>query len=376
MILTREQLYELVWSKPGTLACTQLGISDVALTKICRRLNVPKPPPGHWAKLQYGHQSVKPGLPPLSGEDCAQVTIDPVKHRFRWRSAKPPGVDGTVTPPPIVQVNATLQGCHPWVAATRRHFLPDQSPAVSGGVRGFLPITVSKPLLNRALRIMDAILRHPLSVGWEFEQRSYYRRSYLYVCRTQINFRLFEIEEVVPPNQPPGSKPSTIPLRAVSPRPIRRASGRLKFHILETVPAGWRTSWIDKPGDPLEDKLGEILDCLVMLVDRARQEEAARVVQHRIWDEKWRAQAEVERLKAIEDNRRKEFECASVSWSKAMELRRFIAACEQELKRTNPDLPLTDRQAEWLSWARAHADRLDPLLAGFLSRTVESIEPS
>lgn len=376
MILTREQLYELVWSKPGTVASEQLGISDVALTKICRRLKVPKPPPGHWAKLQYGHISAKPSLTALSGDNCAQVTIDPERHRFRWKSAKPPGVDGTVTSPPIVQVNATLEGCHPWVEATRQHFLPDQSPAVRGGVRGFLPITVSKPLLNRALRIMDAILRHPLSADWGFQQRNYHRRTYLYVGRSQINFRLFEVQEVVTPNHPAGFKPSTVAVRSAPSRPIRRGSGRLKFHILEEVPAGWRTSWIDKPGDPLEDRLGEILDCLVMLVERAREEEAARVVQDRIREERWRAQAEAEHLKAMEDNRRKELECASVSWSKAMELRRFIAACEQELEQANPDPRLPDHQAEWLSWARAHADRLDPLLAGFLARAAGSIQPS
>jgi len=43
--LTREELYERVWSKPATKLAAEFGISDVALGKICRKLNIPKPFP-------------------------------------------------------------------------------------------------------------------------------------------------------------------------------------------------------------------------------------------------------------------------------------------------------------------------------------------
>jgi biotin operon repressor len=33
--LTREELYEKVWSTPGTKLAEELGISDVAITKRC-----------------------------------------------------------------------------------------------------------------------------------------------------------------------------------------------------------------------------------------------------------------------------------------------------------------------------------------------------
>ena len=44
--LTREELYEKVWSTPGTKLAEELGISDVAITKRCKKLMSPVPPAG------------------------------------------------------------------------------------------------------------------------------------------------------------------------------------------------------------------------------------------------------------------------------------------------------------------------------------------
>ena len=48
--VSREELHQLVWEFPGTHLAKRFGISDVALAKICRRLDVPRPPPGWWAR--------------------------------------------------------------------------------------------------------------------------------------------------------------------------------------------------------------------------------------------------------------------------------------------------------------------------------------
>lgn len=44
--LSREELYEKVWSTPRTKLAEELGISDVAITKRCKKLNVPRPSRG------------------------------------------------------------------------------------------------------------------------------------------------------------------------------------------------------------------------------------------------------------------------------------------------------------------------------------------
>lgn len=52
--LTRRAMYDLVWSRPMTKVAEDLGISDVALKKICDKHRVPTPPRGYWAKRDAG----------------------------------------------------------------------------------------------------------------------------------------------------------------------------------------------------------------------------------------------------------------------------------------------------------------------------------
>ncbi|MBZ9974211.1 MULTISPECIES: hypothetical protein [unclassified Mesorhizobium] len=59
---SREELFALVWERPTSEIAKELGISDVALAKLCRRLQVPKPPRGYWAKVQAGGGPRRPPL--------------------------------------------------------------------------------------------------------------------------------------------------------------------------------------------------------------------------------------------------------------------------------------------------------------------------
>ncbi len=54
LTLSREELYELVWSKPMLELAKDFGLSDVALAKRCRRLAVPVPGRGYWARVAAG----------------------------------------------------------------------------------------------------------------------------------------------------------------------------------------------------------------------------------------------------------------------------------------------------------------------------------
>ena len=47
--LSRQELYERVWSAPVSKIAPEFGLSDVGLAKACRRLKVPIPSVGYWA---------------------------------------------------------------------------------------------------------------------------------------------------------------------------------------------------------------------------------------------------------------------------------------------------------------------------------------
>lgn len=52
--LSREELFAMVWERPTQEIAKELGVSDVAIGKLCTRLQVPKPPRGYWARVQAG----------------------------------------------------------------------------------------------------------------------------------------------------------------------------------------------------------------------------------------------------------------------------------------------------------------------------------
>jgi hypothetical protein len=52
--LTRQELYERVWTTPVEALATELGLSGRGLGKLCARYDIPVPPRGYWAKKSAG----------------------------------------------------------------------------------------------------------------------------------------------------------------------------------------------------------------------------------------------------------------------------------------------------------------------------------
>jgi hypothetical protein len=105
--LTREELYELVWSMPMTKASKQLGISDVMLGKLCRQRNVPRPPRGYWqaqSSEKKRHKFVKASLPnlPEPSDDFYRYLLQEQVRRDQPRPDEfdPDNLSVPVPPPP------------------------------------------------------------------------------------------------------------------------------------------------------------------------------------------------------------------------------------------------------------------------------------
>jgi hypothetical protein len=86
---TRRELYDAVWSKSCQKLAADLGISDVGLAKTCKRMGIPRPSLGYWARVAAGEKVPKTPLPePQAGQDKI-VTFDIAANRKRreeWRS--------------------------------------------------------------------------------------------------------------------------------------------------------------------------------------------------------------------------------------------------------------------------------------------------
>ena len=68
--ITREELYQHVWSKTLRGIVEELGTSYVELVKACTAMNVPRPLPGHWESVRMG-VAVEPVPLPAAEEGVA-----------------------------------------------------------------------------------------------------------------------------------------------------------------------------------------------------------------------------------------------------------------------------------------------------------------
>ena len=80
--LTRQELYELVWSTPMTKLAESFGISDVGLAKICDRHRVPTPPRGYWAKKEAGRKVKQTIFVQVDDPLLDRISIDAVRDRI------------------------------------------------------------------------------------------------------------------------------------------------------------------------------------------------------------------------------------------------------------------------------------------------------
>lgn len=69
-MVSRQELYELVWSTPMTKVAEQFEVSNSYMARVCTALNVLRPGRGYWAKLAVGEAPRRLPLPePRPGDN-------------------------------------------------------------------------------------------------------------------------------------------------------------------------------------------------------------------------------------------------------------------------------------------------------------------
>jgi hypothetical protein len=175
-MLTRENLFQEVWTAPVSAVAEKYGISDRGLAKICNKMGVPVPPRGYWARIRSGQKVKKPALPKLRRNQVQAYDLRrSAVHRIS--KAEPLSQEATVLlqkeqTAKTIRVPATLVSPHPLVAKIARS-MRGQEPDRYGTIRPSegLNIRVSPGLQKRALRIMQALLKAFDNRGYDFRCR-------------------------------------------------------------------------------------------------------------------------------------------------------------------------------------------------------------
>jgi hypothetical protein len=199
--LTREELYTLVWAKPVSRLATELGVKSWDIVKRCKQLTIPLPEQGHWARIQHGNPVEQTPLPPLPSEvTVSEIATGTEDTRVDQSSRQTP----LVPEPPILfpgekelsfAVPDRLINPDKLIIAAEYTLRSLAKPNSEFGTLhtglGQLNIRVAPGNINRALRIMDTLVKSWRRRGYriEFDGRD------TLVCRRKVEqrVRLWEI---------------------------------------------------------------------------------------------------------------------------------------------------------------------------------------
>ena len=95
--IARAELHTLVWTEPRSKLADILGISDVAIGKLCVRENIPAPPRGYWTKKAAGGRTAILPLPIRLPGQRNQVELRSKNDYGSWNI--PIDLDEKLVPP-------------------------------------------------------------------------------------------------------------------------------------------------------------------------------------------------------------------------------------------------------------------------------------
>ena len=378
----RADLYAEVWAEPLRTVAKRHGISDVALGKLCRKLNVPVPGLGYWAKKAAGQEVEQTALPRATKDAPAEVTIN------RWVPETPPEVqpiERAVQPEvPAIPVPAELVDPHPLVAKARDRLLgkkPDDNGLVRCTARRCLKVVVAPASLDRALRLMDSLLKACEQRGIKVEitplppkEQPVERdpvpsgpppnKTRVQVDGEWIYLRLFErgdSERDPAPTPPKDLKPGFALdwwIRDHKPKTRYIPNGLIE---LWAESAAVLAKWRDYKRTKLETRLGDVMAHLPAIAAQAKREREEAEQREREWQERRRLEHEAEQRRWEAQRLTEQNLKLLERWRLARDVREFAADAKRIVSdghcTVNADGPLQ----RVLTWAASYAAETDPL---------------
>lgn len=363
MAVTREKLYDEIWTDPITKVSKRHGVSDSYLIRVIKNLNIPRPPRGYWAMVAAGIHPDRPSLPPANLGDPISWSRDGVTE-FET---------STINEEKTKQSKRKRRGAtHGLVREANEHFkkLRDTNdPYLKPYKKLTIDLLVSQDTLDRGFSVASQLYSlledngnhvriaprdqriHRAEVDEREDAKSnrrYWglwqpdRPTIVYIKDVIIGLTIFEISEVVEVGYLDGKY---IPIKTYLKNPLinqkstfscttsqNMPSGRLCIQAYSTYPGTkWLRQWKEvKPGDfpktlkSIVDELCNSVAEVSRLTEIAKQEAEERQRQWEIQCERSRIEAE-ERKRAKNMKESKDDLLAIIeSWAEAKRIDEFF----------------------------------------------------
>jgi hypothetical protein len=341
--LTREELFELVWSEPMLALSKKFEISDVGLRKICKRHDIPLPKLGHWQRVRAGRNIQRPTLPKSDNEEkitLVEMDRPTGKKVYPWTQRQ---IEIESDPNLNLVVPERLRNSDAIIVAARKALSNSENNSYKfSGMRdsgwGALDIVVQPKLMRRALAFMNTLIKLLKARGHEIEVQ--HDATYAIIKEYRAKIQLKERSRIVTEQN------GNWPTRRFLP------TGILAFK----ADAWGHLEWVDG-SRKLEEQLSNIVARLEIQVEEL----------HEIWRQnRIREEEERERIRLIEEaQKRKEDELAEFKsllsqadrWKKVQVLREYLSNAKLRAVAENR---LSDKFNAWLEWATKKTDWYDP----------------
>ncbi|WP_191859871.1 hypothetical protein [Hanstruepera ponticola] len=356
-ILSREELYNLVWSKPLTTLAKEYAYSDNGLRKICIKHNIPLPNSGYWSKIKFNKKVKKEKLPKADESHEIELYIrkegqEFINHPNSERAKIKQEIENSELP---LVVQDRLSKPDELIVKARED-LKEKQPSTWGTSEGLLStssgiinLQVSKSNLSRALRFMDAFIKLIKKRGHSIKVTD----GTIVVINGEnlkIRIREFVKREEINDN---GWKRSGY-----------RPTGELSFRLEDTYP---EKIWRDGKNSQIETKLSTILATLELKAKENKERRIEREIQHKLWEKQRQKEEEYKKLKENEFKGFEKLFGKATRWHKAQYLRNYIREFQEFNEKNNT---LDEEKLQWIEWAKEKADWYDP----FIEREVKLLE--
>lgn len=359
--ISREELYDKVWTTPIHKLSTEFGLSDVGLGKVCRRHQIPVPGRGYWARLQSGQRLKRPPLPIIAEARLNTIEIFPSQPR-------PPILDPQKAEIqiPTIFVSEGRAITHPHALRIERFILEKKTDEMclllprKGRV---VPIRVSPEALPRAMRIVDAVLAAVEAANYTLKWESPYNTALsITVLDEMLSFSISEIVERKE-HKPTREEITREKLELFwhPPKWDYRPSGRLKITIDYTDFRGVRHTWSDGKKKPLEEYLGHFIVGLVLAAKAIKQGREERAEQERKWAEERKQAAEKEARRAEYKRKAEVVGKLAGAWNESKLLREFANSLSTEAENMSASEDQKQDLLALVVWTLRYADFVDPL---------------
>ncbi len=355
--ITREKLYELVWSMPMRDLARHFDMSDKGLAKKCIRLNVPRPPQGYWLMNHKERNLHKMPLPEYQGSYLEEIIYNPEPQRKVGETPEKPGcmlTDEQLAAAMAFRIRQSVPRYHPLISDARKQA---RKPSIDKYARLTFGRTVVNPgmkvtpkTFDRACIFLQGLVDLFGTFGWKLTKSSTEMAGFSIGDQTlefEIKEPVTKIKRSPSSGERPGDRFFWYSHEYVS-------TGRLEFRITNAYSMNYKKTWYDRGESSIETHLASMAQAFSRGFESRKLDAIKQAEWKRQWEiEQAKREKEARRLK-IEKARREQLLSLSEQYQKARAVRDMLQAIESSQSQTGG-------LATWLEWANTVVDEIDPL---------------